>query len=312
MATWNLCMRHTPQPVVDIGVAIPEFASLARTAVRLHPRRGQCPVSDSKIGGLILWPQQEEWPICKEHGSPFVAVLQLRAEDVPELGFRERTDLFQLLWCPNDHEETLPRYAPATRVFWRKHDGIKQYLATPPAPVLHPELGQAGCRHCDYCPKPCVLHPERVLEYPDAFEVADNYPHLWQKIENSKELQEAVEAIGEYDFHDPGTLYQYWLSVAAGTKVSGYPEWVQDPELPKCRCGSEMDYLLTVASAEFDGGTWGRWLAEEESHVWGADYEVRNAVQRAANIMLGDMGILNYFVCRKCNDWPISSVLQCS
>jgi hypothetical protein len=33
--------------------------------------------------------------------SPLAAVLQLYAHDVPELPFPERTDLFQLLWCPN-------------------------------------------------------------------------------------------------------------------------------------------------------------------------------------------------------------------
>lgn len=73
-----------------------------------------------------------------------------------------------------------------------------------------------------------------------------------------------------------------------------------------------MEYLLTIASAEFDGGSWGRWLAQEDQRVWGASYEKRKAVQFPANLMLGDMGNMNLFICRQCHDWPIASVLQCS
>jgi hypothetical protein len=73
-----------------------------------------------------------------------------------------------------------------------------------------------------------------------------------------------------------------------------------------------MDYLLTVASTEFDGGSWWRWLAEEDGHVWEADYELRTTVQRAAGLMLGDMGNMNLFICYRCPEWPVAPVFQCS
>ena len=296
-------MRHTKRPVVDIITAIPELASLARETVRLHPRRGERLTHQSKIGGQFLWPADEEWPLCEEHQSPLVTVLQLTADDVPELGFPQGADLFQLLWCPNDHQTLHPIYAPASQAFWRKRSEVSQSLGRPPSPILAEE---------HYCPTPCVVHLERVTEYPSAFAMSDSLPELWSKIKTSEVLADAIKSIAEFDFDDPETLYQYWLSVADGTKVKGYPNWIQGPETPQCKCRAEMEYLLTVASAEFDGGTWGRWLAEEERHVWGASYEVRNAVQGAAGLMLGDMGNINFFICHKCDGWPIASVFQCS
>jgi hypothetical protein len=94
--------------------------------------------------------------------------------------------------------------------------------------------------------------------------------------------------------------------------VAGHPRWIQDPDPPTCRCEREMEYLLTIASAEFDGGTWGRWLAEEERHVWGGAYKQRRQVQCAPGFTFGDLGDLNYFICRQCEDWPIACVFQCS
>ncbi len=156
-------MRHTPPPPLDIAALIPDFAPLSRVTVRLHPRRGESPIAASKMGGPIVWPRDEAWPICDQHQSPFVAVLQLRTEDIPELACPKGANLFQLLWCPNDHEEGPPLYAPAAQVFWRDRHDIRHILDVFPSPVLHDMERQ-------YCPSPCVLHPERVVEYPAAFE----------------------------------------------------------------------------------------------------------------------------------------------
>jgi hypothetical protein len=296
-------MRHTPEPIVDVADAIPDFAPLARKTVRLHPRRGECANDASKMGGEFIWPVSEPWPHCEEHDCPYVTVLQLSRSDTPELGFPEHADLFQLLWCPNDHANAEPSYAPASRAFWRRRADIQDALASRPAVGVHDE---------NYVPVPCVLHPERVTEFPDAAEILESFPDLGEKIESCAQLQAAIKTITAYQFSDTSLLYQYWLSVAGGTKVGGYPPWVQDPERRSCQCGHEMDYLLTIASAEFNGGTWGRWLAQEERHVWGGNYDKRAAVQCAPQISLGDMGNLNYFVCRKCDGWPMTAVFQCS
>src|SRR5262249_20164871 len=103
------CARHrvqagakltTPPPNVDVE-AIPDLAQLRKTTVRLHPRFGDEPALDqTKMGGSFLWPKDEPWPRCPDHEVPYVTVLQLRAEQFPEIAFYPGTNLFQLLWCP--------------------------------------------------------------------------------------------------------------------------------------------------------------------------------------------------------------------
>ncbi|MFI5718180.1 hypothetical protein [Nocardia sp. NPDC051750] len=60
--------RTTPPRPVDIASVFPELAPLVRQAVRLHPRPGLPTVHQSSIGGPLLWPADEEWPVCvQEH-----------------------------------------------------------------------------------------------------------------------------------------------------------------------------------------------------------------------------------------------------
>ena len=82
--------------------------------------------------------------------------------------------------------------------------------------------------------------------------------------------------------------------------------------MPVCAGGRPMEHLLTIGSAEFDGGNWRRWCAVEEGDIWALPYQERWAVQSAAGIMLGDMGHLYVFICHACQDWPIAWDFQCS
>ncbi len=185
-------MKTTPLPPLDITAFFPELVPLARRAVRLHPRRNPDPgVGESKLGGTLLWPMNEPWPFCtvgqvesepqrtrdakllreeaerssmfghqpasqaagQPHGA-YVGVIQLRVADVPELGFPEGCDLFQLLWCPRDH---LKHYSPHCRVYWRQTTNISSVLKDIPIPsVFDP----------DYLPHVCLFTPERIQEYP--------------------------------------------------------------------------------------------------------------------------------------------------
>src|SRR5215208_4937386 len=110
---------HTRAPAYDVAAEFPWLAERAKTTVRLHPRRVEhnLPADASKAGGLILWPRNEAWPVCDLHSCPYVTVLQLRRDDLPDVPFPEHADLLQLLWCPNDHDEH--GYAPAPRIVWR-------------------------------------------------------------------------------------------------------------------------------------------------------------------------------------------------
>jgi hypothetical protein len=152
-------------------------------------------------------------------------------------------------------------------------------------------------------PAPCLLHPERVVEYPQ-----------WDIPE---ELVEALRERFDRVKEESGWSYWYHLSVAPGIKAGGYPGWTQEPNWPHCEgCGRRMDHLLTVDSAEFDGGSARAWLPEEDRPAVGTifdlPYERQRAVQSAPALMIGDMGGVYVFICPRCPGQPYAYRSDCS
>ncbi len=196
----------TAKPAHDIAQAFPHLAARSVTTVRLHPRPGPEPdIMDSKLGGRILWPSDEEWPFCTEHKDVLIPILQLCGDSFPELELPAEADLLQVLWCPRDHPDL--GYCPSPRIVLRNSKSVLRPLQTIPEPR---EFQQ------DYKPSVCVLSPERVIEYPSAWEL-------------SKELLEEIDGwiestIGEDEWFESGE-YQYSLSTAPGTKIGGYVDW---------------------------------------------------------------------------------------
>ena len=58
-------VRTTPPRPIDVTKDFPELAAMARTALRLHPRAGAPTVEQSSVGGPLLWPVDEPWPVCE-------------------------------------------------------------------------------------------------------------------------------------------------------------------------------------------------------------------------------------------------------
>ena len=290
----------TPPPAVDLAMAIPSLAPKAKQTVRLHPKQGQANANCSKIGGTILWPQREQWPRCAEHECPYVVALQMRKQDVPELTFRRNTNLLQVLWCPNPHSY----YAcPNAEVFWR-NSRIKGH-----SPDCSDSInGEEG-----YLPTPCVVHPESVIEFPDGSELSQ---HDCESIETSNAISNVlidpgVEPIEDWSVPDTNIgLYYSWLSVAPGTKVGGYPPWLQDPQYPKCGSNHPMEFLMSFSSHEFDVLSWARWLPIDEREILTAPYAELSRAQSVIGCNFGDAGNLYVFICRKCPEWPMSAFTQ--
>lgn len=284
-------MRTTRPAKLDYSTIFPELANAWRSTLRLHPRPGPGVDADrSKMGPPIVWPVGEAWPRCASAdcdcgGGALAPILQLRKEDVPGMPFPKNADMFQLLWCPHDPAGI----GPFTRGFWRNSsDGrLAPHTSEPPEKA-----------DGNLVARPCELHPESVRELPSIWDL-------------SVDLRDRIAAYDAARSAGGEPVYQYLSSVAPGTKVGGHVSWIQDPSVPTCDRGHGMEHLLTIASVEFDGGSWPRWCAIEDD-VWGGPYEARMAVQGAANIMLGDMGSQYVFVCKECPDYPIATVAQCS
>ncbi|MFF1922177.1 hypothetical protein ACFVW8_16615 [Streptomyces sp. NPDC058221] len=61
--------RTTPPRPLDVEALFPELAAFRGTTTRLHPRPGSPDPSASSVGGPMLWPTDEPWPVCREaHG----------------------------------------------------------------------------------------------------------------------------------------------------------------------------------------------------------------------------------------------------
>ncbi|MEV7323949.1 hypothetical protein [Streptomyces sp. NPDC093970] len=61
--------RTTPPRPLDVEALFPGLAAFRGTTTRLHPRPGRPDRSASSVGGPMLWPADEPWPVCEEaHG----------------------------------------------------------------------------------------------------------------------------------------------------------------------------------------------------------------------------------------------------
>ncbi|MFD9691707.1 DUF1963 domain-containing protein [Kitasatospora sp. NPDC059088] len=263
--------RRTPPRPLNVEELFPEVVPLRREAVRLHPRAGRPAPGDSSVGGPLLWPAEEPWPECPRHpGSPMVAVVQLHRADLPDpVPFPEGRDLLQLLWCPLRHEGQWV----VPLLHWRTAGEVGEVRPTPETPADAPY---------GYVPRPCLVHPELVAEYPS-----------WDL---SDELWDALEPRFAQVDQETGWDYQYHLSTAPGIKLGGYPGWSQDAQWPDCPgCGTAMDHLLTVESTEEHGPGQAWTPVEDRDHRW-----------EGAGLSLGDLGGVYLFECRTCPGRPFT------
>ncbi|GAA3443909.1 hypothetical protein [Planomonospora venezuelensis] len=132
-----------------------------------------------------------------------------------------------------------------------------------------------------YLPRPCVLHPERVTEYP--------YPE-----ELPEQLHAALDAWDE----ETDRPYQELLSIAPGCKIGGWESWhlTDMYPLPCTVCGTETEPLLKLDSSEWGGGSEPRWRPLEEHHLaWGTPE--CEETREPTTMTLGRYGALTVFLC---------------
>ncbi|MEU3777424.1 hypothetical protein AB0F11_30375 [Streptomyces sp. NPDC032472] len=58
--------RTTPPRPLDVEGLFPGLAAHRGTTTRLHPRPGNPDASVSSVGGPMLWPVDEPWPVCTD------------------------------------------------------------------------------------------------------------------------------------------------------------------------------------------------------------------------------------------------------
>ncbi|XIE78158.1 hypothetical protein AB6O49_08145 [Streptomyces sp. SBR177] len=112
---------RTPYRPLDITVPFPELSAYARTATRLHPCPGTPTAADSSVGGPLLWPAAEAWPVCGEHGgAPLLPLAQFHVGDVPDLppSRRRARTCSRSCGAPGTRTRTAPSATSARTPAW--------------------------------------------------------------------------------------------------------------------------------------------------------------------------------------------------
>ncbi len=130
-------MMPSPEVLAALDQQVPGFTGIRTT----------------EAGTVLLGTEVVSEPTA----SPLVPVAQLHAADVPDLRCPTGADVLQVLWCPNEHPSDIPS-GPPVLLKWRTASSVVDPLDAPPAPVVVSDEG--------YLPRPCVLHPEQITEYP--------------------------------------------------------------------------------------------------------------------------------------------------
>ncbi|MCC9312428.1 hypothetical protein LN042_36165 [Kitasatospora sp. RB6PN24] len=119
--------RTTPPRPLDIEELFPKPADHRGVNTRLHPRTGSPDTSASSIGGPLLWPADEPWPMCTE---PHRRGRGYRIADI-----RRRRQLLARAWArdvapgPTDEERVL------LKELERKHR-VPDLADTDPVPLI--------------------------------------------------------------------------------------------------------------------------------------------------------------------------------
>lgn len=148
-------------------------------------------------------------------------------------------------------------------------------------------------------------------EYPDSRELEQGLIFGDGELDrkNLRKIKDDPELAELLDEPDPDAepsenaahAYHVLLSAAPGTKLGGYPSWIQDPDYPSCpECAETMEHYLTIASAEWDGASGQRWKPVESDDRHNAD----------AGIMVNDVGSLYVFVCKRHPVWSVAQRSQ--
>ncbi|MGW8329878.1 hypothetical protein ACWGLE_18480 [Streptomyces sp. NPDC055897] len=119
--------RTTPPRPLDVEELFPRLADYRGVTTRLHPRAGRPGVSASSVGGTLLWPSDEPWPMCTE---PHRRGRGYRITDI-----RQRRRLLAQAWArdtapgPTDDERIL------LKELGRKHR-LPDVADTDPVPLI--------------------------------------------------------------------------------------------------------------------------------------------------------------------------------
>jgi hypothetical protein len=324
---------------VDLPARFPELGAFARTTTRLHPRPGAPSAAESSVGGPLLWPAGEPWPVCDDEHDHADVLLK------PEAVRRWRRILADA-WGRTRHDEELritdeERAALPDLDESQPHALARRPIAAVPVAQLHRRdtpgfIGPAGTdllqvlwcplEHdtLEYCPRvflrwrraadvvdPLTAPPEPAVVEGESYLPEPCVVHPEQVVEHPyadflpEALQERLAAWEDTAEHS----YQHDLSIAPGWKLGGFASWhLSDPRPMDCEaCGTPMELLLCAASTEWDGGS-GSWRPLEDAAE--GEFQSLAGPNSPTQIQIGRGYSLWIFYCPESFDHPHQTAMQ--
>lgn len=333
--------RTTPPRPVDIAEHFPELREHSATATRLHPRPGKPATADSSVGGPLLWPADEPWPVCTDADAHYVFQLRTpatvrRSQEIYATA-RARAAASGAPYHLTDEERTqLPGYD-----FSEPHDLVDQPIPLVPVAQLYrrdvPDF--AGPDGTDllqvlWCP---LDHPEEgynprvrlywrrsadvtrpLHEAPEPPVVRDVYlpvpcvvhPEQVREYQYGALLPEELdvritaweEEAEKQTENGAARSYQYDLSLAPGWKVGGFANWsLTDPQPMNCTECATAMTLLFTADSSEWQGTGGSWRPMEEP---------AQASPNPTGVTIGRGYALYVFRCPASSEHPPAAAMQ--
>lgn len=322
-------MRTTPPRPFDMEKSFPVLADWRRTATRLHPRPGDPGVRDSSIGGPLLWPADEPWPVCTagdHYDDPSSTVghvlrqrlvdatrslARARGEDTAALDEQWQTMMDDGKRIGQDLDPAGPfRYIPVAQLYARDVPG----LPVPPGADLMQLLWCPFMHeHCDYLPSVRLVWRDAAAITttangwnPDAPVEDEDFVPQPCMIHPEQVTEYAPTAFTGLELPDDDVDYIHSHLLAAGWKVGGWGDYcgVNEPEVPDCECGVATEAFFTVGNGEWstDFGSW-RPVEDEPftptpTHPTGWD-PVRTSVGRGY--------VMQLFKCTNGFDCPVTT-----
>lgn len=256
----------------DIARLITQYRKTT-TLLRPHLAVAPLPANSSKFGGDFDGSLLAEYPRCKACQTPLNFVLQLYRKDFPDFYFPGNADLFQLFRCPNDD---------CPDAFSEQYDH-----------VMHPFFGKAdpaGSRrwirpsmtgeNLEPAIPDCRLQPEQVEDFPnyDDFD-GDDFVNIERTYGN-----------------DWAEVFMATCASIQRTKFGGYPSFTQSPVYPVCTCGKTKTFFFQLSSEDPEDGV----ESPPPPDQW-----------NPLGIMIGDVGNIYFYVCKRCGVETVESNWDC-
>ncbi len=188
-----------------------KLASFRRDALVPITEAADGPPESSKFSGLPLIVEGTDWPVCHNCTQPMQLFFQLNLSEVDH-PYPTKNGVLQLFYCTSSE--------PLCEV------DCKSYFPFSKATLARVVSGEPTLFEVpsgDFFPGRRIVSWQRRPDFP-------------------AELEDASITDDEYDI----LIEHFPLS---GEKLGGWPNWVQDEELPDCRtCGQQMEFLVQIDS----------------------------------------------------------------